>query len=76
MVNWDFKYRPDREFAWEDSHDMAGLSALSASYFYEVYSWCNTTFGLPVPNGVWDHYAGWIKFRERKHVDLFLLKWQ
>jgi hypothetical protein len=65
QIAWVFKKRND----WWEAYLNPSL------WPHDLPIWLFNTFGEPVRNGLWDYHSGWVKFRERKHVDWFLLKW-
>lgn len=68
-MNWDFRHRPDREFAWETYWSPQSILGP------EVMGWCFATFGNPANDRRWDYHGGWIKFAKEEDVALFLLRW-
>ena len=71
-MNIQFKHRPDKDYKWEWYYSPQG------SETGEVYKWCWETYGHPgraLGNGLWENHGGWIKFREKEDMLMFVLRW-
>jgi hypothetical protein len=67
IMQIDFKYRPDRQYHYEQYFQPQGLD------FATIYGWCGRTFGLPGTR--WDYHGGWVKLRSEQELMFFKLKW-
>jgi hypothetical protein len=72
-MKFEFKHRPDREYAWE------AYISIADPDWKNMYKWCWDTFGHQgfsnQGEGRWDNYSGWIKLRGEEELTLFTLRW-
>jgi hypothetical protein len=68
-MNIEFKYTPDKDYPWEWYYSPQGEE------FHEVMLWCYDTYGNPSSGSRWDCYGGWMRFRDKKDAELFVLRW-
>lgn len=71
VMNWRFEQRVlhGGDGWWEAYYSPMG------DEMPEVYRWCRAQFGGPDYLGRWTNFNGWVRFRNKADMMLFLLRW-
>jgi hypothetical protein len=68
-MNWNFKQGSGGDGWWEAYYSPMGEEV------FDVYNWCRQQFGPAGCLHRWTNDGGWVRFRDKDDMLLFLLRW-